>query len=270
LKTARLALAIVLTLASPVALANVGIGFLMLTVPVILIALLPVIPLEAVLLQRLLSLPFKRALYLSFIANLWSTLAGSILSFPFDLALGIATGSSGGEFTRGAVSVMLVPMFFITWWLEYSILKKRLAEIAAPRLKRSTFAANLVSYIAMIACALIFLPEHGPTPSRAYTSEAILVASSLRTSIHAFWMEHKRFPSSLKELGETAPPDKHYAVSLDANGRISVRINREVRELQGKHVVVWPVVEGDKLEWKCGSPDIDVRYLRSTCREPTP
>jgi len=99
---------------------------------------------------------------------------------------------------------------------------------------------------------------------------SILATSSLRTPIHVFWETHKRFPADLKELGESASSGARYTVSLAANGRISVRINRPLRDLQGKQVQVWPVIEGDKLMWKCGSPDINPKYLPSACRERVP
>ena len=266
----RLAAAVLLLAAPAVAQANTGVGYLMVTLPVIVLALLPVIPVEAAILWRLLKLPVRRALYLSFVANLYSTFAGAIISFPFDIGFGTMTGSSGVEFTRVAVSIMLVPMFFITWWVEQRVIVSRLAEWPAPRVRRSAFAANLVSYIAMIAWALLFLPQYSATQSRAYTSEAILGAGSLKAAVQAFWENHKRFPADLKELGEVAASDGRHSAGLAANGRISVRINRPVPDLQGRQVLVWPVVEGDKLIWKCGSPDIEPKYLPSACREPMP
>ncbi len=261
-------------LAPSAALANSGIGYFMVLLPVMIVALLPVIPLEAVVLARLLKLPFKRALYLAFIANLWSTLAGIVLGIVIDVTLMGLTGSSGAEFTRGAALVMLVPMFFITWGLEYRLLKKHVVALPATRVRRSVFAANLLSYAAMMACVLIFLPERSPTMLRAYLSEALLVTSALRTPVEEFWRLHKRFPADLKELGNpgiTPPIDPKHSISLESNGRITSHIHRpEITELHGKRVQSWPVVQDDTLIWKCGSPDLDPRLLPLACRERAP
>lgn len=250
------------------ALANVGIGYLMVTVPVLLLALLPVIPLEAAVLWRLLRLPFRRALYLSFIANLWSTLVGTIISIVLDVGLATLTGSSGVEFTRGAVAVMLVPMFFITWWLEQRMIVKRLAELPVSRVRRSTFAANLASYAAMIAGVLVLAPATGPGMTRALVSEALIAGSALKTPVHEFWAENKRLPASLKELGASVPAGERHQVSMGTDARIIVRMTRpQYADIHGRHIHLWPVVSGATLEWKCSSPDLDPRLLPMACRE---
>jgi len=78
-----------------VAHANVGIGYFMPALPFVLVALVPAILVEACVLAPLLPVPLRRALRLSSIANLQSTLVGFVLGLSLDAALVGLTGSMG-------------------------------------------------------------------------------------------------------------------------------------------------------------------------------
>jgi len=52
---------------------------------------------------------------------------------------------------------MLVPSFFVSWWLEYKVASKLLPDVGRQQLKSAMFSANLLSYffLEMIALGLL-------------------------------------------------------------------------------------------------------------------
>jgi hypothetical protein len=266
------AICALIALAPVPALANSGVGFFMVGLPVVLLALVPVIPLEALVLAKILGVPYRRALSLSWRANVRSTLWGFVLGIGLDLALLAPTGSSGMPWTKAAATVALVPMFFFSWWIEHRAVARLATEFPRSRIATATGAANLLSYAAMIAFvwSTPMYPARSQTDLRAHVSEAILAGALTRTSVAEFWMNKKRLPSSLEELGIVSPlPDK-YSVAIERGGKISVLvITPQIPDLYGKHVVFAPAPDATAeggLRWSCSSPDIEPKYLPATCR----
>ena len=92
---------------------------LALSIPSLIAALVPAILVEAPVLARYLRVPMRRALWISTQANLFSTLVGGLIALASNFVLPMWT-----DFSREAVLVSLVPMLFITWWLENIVVRR--------------------------------------------------------------------------------------------------------------------------------------------------
>jgi hypothetical protein len=256
---------VLLALAPGIALANSGIGYFMVAVPLVAIALLPAIFLEAPVLWWRLKIPWRKALWLSFVANALSTLYGFILGIAFDFIVAAGTQTSGFPPSRGGAAVMLVPWFFLSWWIEHKLVAKRMPEVPRPTVRRATAYANLLTYILMMVAALAspLYPERDPTLSRARISEAVLTTSPLREAIAEFWKAQKRFPRDLRELNFTPTTGERFTFSLEKEGRIVVRIaGTGDPAIDGKRIEMTPRADSaSSLAWDCSSPDIEQKYL---------
>jgi type IV pilus assembly protein PilA len=251
--------------------ANAGIGYFTLAVPLVLVALAPAVFIEAGVIQFVLKTAYRRALSLSWWANLRSTLWGVGLGLAGDVVLVTLTGSPGPEPTRSFALVMLVPFFLLSWWIEARAID-RLAPGTAPRkVLLATGAANAITYAAMAAGAAAIYPAEGSYHLRPQISEALLAGSSVRTLVAEFWQTHDRFPKDAAELGLPDTSASRFRVNLQPEGRIEIRIHLDNDKLRGKRLTLTPRVLDGKagtLEWTCRSPDIEPRFLPSSCRSP--
>ena len=263
--------AFLLAMAPGAALANAGVGYFTVAVPLVGLALVPAVLVEAPLLRFFLKVPLRRALALSFAANLLSALFGLVLGIAFDLILGMATGSSGFPPTRGGASAALVPWYFLSWGIEHSVIAKRLRETPKPVVRRATGWANLVTYLLMLVAALAspLFPARDSSLDRARLSEAVLEAGELRSQVTDFWSIHKRFPTDQRELGHSPPAGRRFIAALEKDGRIIVTVQGIGNPaLDGRRIELNPQRDDSSggLRWICSSPDIEPRYLPASCR----
>ena len=163
--------------------ANAGIPMIFLTLPMMVIGLLPIILLEALVATRILELPFRKLLKCFSIANLVSTLVGIPVTWVLLVVLEILTGISvnfvltglGGaevwespaalvfgfilqapwlapsEFDLNlmipaATLVLLIPFFFASWWVEYAVVRRYLPDVDRSLVRRSVRNVNFLSY----------------------------------------------------------------------------------------------------------------------------
>ena len=133
MRQAVLAFALALALLPVPAWANSGIGYLMVSVPAVIISLLPVIFIEAPVLSRMLGVPLRRGLHLSAGANFRSTWLGVL----------IALGLFGGSF------IWLVAAFVLSVLIEGCVLML-MKRGAARQNWIVSLIANLVSYLFII------------------------------------------------------------------------------------------------------------------------
>lgn len=171
---------ILLFYSSP-AIANVGFPMLIIAWPGMIIALIPIIALESYCLRSMLKLPFAKSLKLMTIANLESTIIGvpltwlallliefimglagwlffkigfelpKVLAYIFSITLGAAwltpfADPQGHWIVPAACLFLLIPFYFVTWYVEYRCLKKRIKKIKSTTLKRIVRNINLISY----------------------------------------------------------------------------------------------------------------------------
>lgn len=129
------------------------------------VLLLPVVILiEALILRRLLREKFRTSLYLSFIANLASTILGAVLfvitmsvvgNFLFEWSF---TGNSFLETTRNNVVALLFAIFLwtISWLSEKAVILRMGKTNSITNISFSCAVANLVSYALLLTLAIWF------------------------------------------------------------------------------------------------------------------
>jgi hypothetical protein len=247
--------------------ANAGIGYFLMVLPIALAAFIPVVPAEALVISGVLRLPYRQALMLSLRANLRSTLWGLGLAIVIDLVLVGLGGSAGPEPTRIAATVMLVPLFLLSWRVEHRSIVSNVPGVPARKAALATALANILSYAAMIAAAWMLFPATGAMSVRPHVAQAIAAASEVRLAVGVFHAQHGRFPVNLAEL-EVQPASKVAQISLEKEGRVSVRIVLPaVEAVHGKRLVFTPAPNATGgLDWRCASQEIEARLLPLSCR----
>jgi len=150
------------------------------------ILLVPVIVLEVMVLRRRLDRPLKRTALAVTVSNVVSTIFGVPLTWAALLGLQAATGggTTGPSFDTllgkvlavtwqepwmmpyeadlywmvpVATLVLLVPFFFVSWFIEYLVSRPFMREVERRTLRNSVLMANLVSYALLAAVALVWL-----------------------------------------------------------------------------------------------------------------
>jgi hypothetical protein len=255
--------------------ANSGIGFLLVSAPAIILALIPAIFIEAPVIARMLGLPFKDGLRLSTRANLISTFLGIAIGLGVDFALIFSSGGSGPTPNRAVLVFSLLPMFFITWWIERWVIARKMREIPKRRVTLATLAANAVSYSALVA-TVIATPLFDGYDHSQYREDvyfAMRRGGWMREQVTRYWMQNQRFPERVADVAPASPEEQpRYirAITLGPGGRIEIelRFPREPK-LDGKRLILEPVVTGGRIEsWRCLAPDVPRAYVPHECREP--
>lgn len=246
-----------------VAQANAGIGLLSPGALVAIPALVPAIFVEAGVLARMLGLRYPRALWISFVANVFSTVIGAVIAIGFDVALGGGGPAPG----RGLFLVSLVPMFFLSWWLELWSVRRRLPGDVVPRAPRATFAANLLTY-ALMAVAISFMDFPDPL-LRSRVLEGMGQMNVAKMDVAEHFEKQGAFPAP----GPIAAKARTVrSLSRGREGRIELVFELpESPEGNGRRLILQPRVEGGRIvEWVCYSPDMAFRYLPPACRQAKP
>lgn len=167
--------------------ANAGVPMVFLTLPGMVLALVPVVLVEMRVIIKGLGLAPRVAFKVAAWSNVLTTFVGVPLTWAILLVL---EGVTGGDRAYGintplkkllavtwqapwlipyeadhnlywmvpaAMMWLLVPTFFMSWWLEYLAAARMLPGTDRPRLKSVMFRANLVSYALLELCALGWL-----------------------------------------------------------------------------------------------------------------
>jgi hypothetical protein len=154
--------------------ANIGVPMIFVTMPAMLIGLLPTIGIEAYIIKNNLNLIPKKAIITSTVANAISTTIGVPLTWGALVLLQMITGGGGahglqtffkkflavtwqapwlipyesdlGWMVPTAMLVLLVPFFFVSWRVEYLIVWK-MNKLLDPRSVSSVcLKANIITY----------------------------------------------------------------------------------------------------------------------------
>lgn len=180
-------LAMLLVAATPFpALANAGVPMIYLTYPAMLMALLPIILVESIVIQKSLNIAFKKAIIPNGVANAVSTIAGFPLAWGLLLGLELLTtgGSCGPGFQTVSNSIItvilesawlcpwedqlywlmpiaflncLIVAFFLSFVIEYLIMKKMLKEHEKSIVRKVTCKANIISYSLLVILNIGYL-----------------------------------------------------------------------------------------------------------------
>ena len=167
--------------------ANVGVPMVFITLPYMIISLIPVILNEAYIVLKILVLPYLRSCKIMTISNLVSTLIGIPITWIILVLLEIFTVGDralglGEPATRlmsvtwqapwlipyesnlywmipSATLTLLVPFFLASWSIEYHVSKMLLRKTDKRILNSAIFNANLTTYIIYLVLTGIWLAE---------------------------------------------------------------------------------------------------------------
>lgn len=154
--------------------ADTGLPMIGLTLPGMLVLLIPVILLEASIMRNAFDLTFRRSIAVSSYLNAASTVMGTPLTWVLLVVLQVQTG---GEYSRGldtalkkflavtwqapwllgpedslhwmvpaAILFLLIPFFLASWGIEYLLGLCFLKGIKRSLVRNAVFRANLLSY----------------------------------------------------------------------------------------------------------------------------
>lgn len=244
--------------------ANAGAGFLMLSIPMLMIGLVPIIVVETPFIARLLGLGFRRSLWVSSCANLASTIAGAVIAIGLDFAM-IAGGSSGLEPSKAVMLLSLLPMFFVTWWLEARVVRKM--EPRSTGARRATLVANLASYALLAGSVVALAPGVDRVAARRQMTDVVNRMVLARIEVAEHFASNGSWPPPARL--DTGMPQLSALVRRADGSVVGTLFMPEVDELHRKTLVLTPSVEGGKITgWKCHSPDgAAPKYLPYICRD---
>ena len=171
---------------------DVGLPMIFVAIPVMVVALLPVVFLEAIVLRYSLVITYKQATKASFLTNLASTLLGIPMSW---LLLVLIQTITGGDRAYGlktpltkflavtwqapwlipyesdlywmipaAGLFLLIPFFFVSWCVEYLVARRILKGVNPISTRRGVRNANIASYGVLALYLMMVLVTAKPRP----------------------------------------------------------------------------------------------------------
>ncbi len=154
--------------------ANIGLPMIFITLPWMVLSLIPVIAVEGHICSRRLNLTAGKAIKVTTASNLTSTFIGIPVSWGILVALQMLTGGSGSQgidtvlgkllavtwqapwlipyekelywMVPSAGMVLMLPYFFASWLVEYQVSRRLLPDKDRRDVKRTVLYANLASY----------------------------------------------------------------------------------------------------------------------------
>jgi hypothetical protein len=142
-------------------LANSGIPLFTQSVSYQFWLLIPIIAIETYTHRQILKLSIIKAIYISSVTNIFSTLVGGILVLLFGVFLGqiifqttVPVQPGDFPFLPLEIIVTLIPMFFISVFIELFIGRFQLKEIEKNKVKKSFLIANSLTYFMLVILAM--------------------------------------------------------------------------------------------------------------------
>ena len=142
-------------------LANSGIPLFTQSVGYQFLLLVPIIAIEAYIHKKILKLSVIKVIYITSVTNIISTLFGGLLWLFFGAFLGQAIFRSTVPVQPGAfpflpleIIATLVPMFFISVFIESLTASFRLKELEKKKVNQSFWMANAYTYLMLIVLAV--------------------------------------------------------------------------------------------------------------------
>jgi uncharacterized RDD family membrane protein YckC/Tfp pilus assembly major pilin PilA len=128
---------------------------------------------------------------------------------------------------------------------------------------------TVVPVVAILAA--IAIPAYQNYLVRTQVAEGVTLSSGAKVAVGEYLGTRGSLPVDNAEAG-LADPDTltgQYVSSVQVqNGSVIVTFGgRANRAVAGEHLVFQPTGSRDALHWRCGSPDIQAKYLPMTCRD---
>lgn len=169
------------------AFANAGVPMLFIVWPAMFIALIPIILVEAYIIKKC-GITLKKSIVLTAQANLASTAVGIPLAWIALVVIEIISGGGGSHglttfwdkiyavtiqspwlipyesdlnwMIPSATLFLLMPFFFVSYWMEKIILHNRIKKCPKETVDKLCFKANIVSYLLLAAFQFGVLFNH--------------------------------------------------------------------------------------------------------------
>jgi hypothetical protein len=237
--------------------ANVGLPMIVPMGLLMIAALLPIIGIEAWVLSVRLDVGFGTALAASAAANAVSTIIGTPLNWLFGgmvvraasgfvprsnatwkkllnvirgnlfWLIGGYTGKNIKWIIPSAELVLLVPMFFLSWWIESLVVSSMLDGTLADRIKSAVFAANVLSYALLALVPTWFLIR-----SRKTLLAAMHGARAIRIIHEGLTPDGRRMTAD--QYGTIRFFDAQTGRQLDVLGPVRAEVNCEAVSSDGR------------------------------------
>lgn len=168
-----------------VAQANAGLPMIILVMPALTLSIIPIIIIEATYISRQLALRNAKATIVVTMSNLASTVVGVPLTWLILVVIQVGTGGGSAYGLDSALGVvlavtwqapwlipygpdldwmipvaglvLLIPFFFVSWWLEYYVTAKMLTDIEKSVINHAVRNANLITYGLLALWPIVFL-----------------------------------------------------------------------------------------------------------------
>jgi hypothetical protein len=165
--------------------ADIGVPMIFVTMPMMVIALIPIILIESFILARKIRASVKSVLWATSAANIISTFIGIPITWALLVLIQILTGGGRayqihtllGRFLSvtwqgpwlipweselywmvpAASLFLLIPFFFASYAVEYVITNKMIKQIPRNDVRKGVYIANIASYALLAICALVWL-----------------------------------------------------------------------------------------------------------------
>lgn len=168
-------------------------------------------------------------------------------------------------------------------FLASTVVVDKWAYTDAPERQQRAMSGWLKAFIVLFVCGTLIVPlsfvvamiEYQRFVQRAQVSEGTVLASDAKVAIAEYALDQGKMPQSNAEAGLPAPAEMKgaYVSYVDIGkrpGRIEVHFSsqppqRAHESLGGKRLWFDASIDGDAINWKCHSDELEQQYCPSTC-----
>ncbi|MBC7192841.1 pilin [Marinobacter sp.] len=129
---------------------------------------------------------------------------------------------------------------------------------------------ELMIVVAIIGIlAAVAIPAYQDYTARAQVSEAMTLASGVRSAVTEYYSSEGDFPANNTSAGISGTIEGSYVDSVVvSSGVITAKMKSSgVSEgIASKTLELSPVTTAGSVQWVCQSSDLDSKYLPSSCR----
>jgi hypothetical protein len=250
----------------------------MISFPVPLVAFLPAIVVEAIVLSVVLKPGPLRAAKTALSAGVRSVFIVAVIAIAVELPMRMATDERLGliwPIGRDVLQVSalaLPPGFLLAWWIKHTTVRRRL-KLYVPRsqILRATGISHVLSTLALAITATVVMtnaPISGKYAVRSRVGEVLGTMSGARLIVAHYVAETGRLPAKGADVPDGVHQTPQGVVRVGAGGRVTLRVStRGMPELDGKQFIATPSIPAaGSLVWECRAPEVDNTYLPSECR----
>jgi hypothetical protein len=250
----------------------------MISFPVPLVAFLPAMVVEAIVLAVVLKPGPLRAVRTALSAGVRSFFIVAASAIAVELLVPTVTDerlyliSPIGRDVFQVSALALPPGFLLAWWIKHTTVRRRL-KLYMPRsqILRATGISHVLSTLALAMTAAVVMtnaPISGKYAVRLRVSEVLSTMSGARLIVSDYVTETGRLPGKGTDVPDGVHQTPQGVVRVGAGGRVTLRVStRGMPELDGKQFIATPSIPAaGSLVWECSAPEVDNTYLPAECR----